>query len=220
VELGDEIIDKLLSEPTRLFEELTTFATAYIVASTYLAKHEELRQQPVFWRRLAAAAHAALATRILGPQDDPLFDWAMGLVGKTFYLSALNDAHIEPRWKPDWITPSFLAADIYGRLLQAVQRLGEAAPPSWCKKIEDAKDAVNKDVPPYAHAFPSLLQGRRVNLSEMPLPDTRMGETFVEFAAKPTVESVLIFFNLSTLLAFRPKRAKPSSRRSDPCVRR
>jgi hypothetical protein len=128
----------------------------------------------------------------------------MRLVGKTFYLSILNDAHVEPRWRPDWITANFLAADIYGRLQQVLQRLGEASPPGWCKKIDDAKDAVNKDVPPYAHAFPSLLQGWRAKPTEMPPPDVPVGEIFVEFAAKPSVENFLMFLQFANAFGFPP----------------
>jgi hypothetical protein len=206
VVLGDDILDGLLSDPNRLHGELATYATAYIIASAHLAKHEELRREPVYWRRLAASAHAALVTRVLGAQENehPLFDWAMRLVGKTFYLSILNDAHVEPRWRPDWITANFLAADIYGRLQQVLQRLGEASPPGWRKKIDDAKDAVNKDVPPYAHAFPSLLQGWRAKPTEMPPPDMPVGEIFVEFAAKPSVENFLMFLQFANAFGFPP----------------
>jgi hypothetical protein len=207
VELGDEILDTLLSNPKRLLGELATYATAYIIAAAHLAKHEELRRRPVYWRRLAAAAHAALVTRVLGSADDdehPLFDWAMRLTGKTFYLSVLNDAHVEPRWRPDWITANFLAADLYGRLLHVLQRLGDASPPSWRKKIDDAKDAVNQDVPPFAHAFPSLLQGGRTKPAEMPPPDAPVSEMFVEFAAKPSVENFLMFLQLANAFGFPP----------------
>ena len=193
VELGDEVLDQLLAEPKRLQAELATYATAYIIAGAHLANHEKLRREPVYWRRLAAAAHAALVTRVLGSAADDdgsihFFDWAMRLTGKTFYLSVLNDAHVEPRWRPDWITANFLAADLYGRLLNVLQRLGNASPPSWRKKIDDAKETVNKDVPPYAHAFPSFLQGGRTKPTEMPPPDAPVGEMFVELAAKPTVD--------------------------------
>lgn len=209
VELGDEILDQLLADPKRLHGELATYATGYIIASAHLAKHEKLRREPVYWRRLAAAAHAALVTRVLGSTADddgeyPLFDWAMRLTGKTFYLSVLNDAHVEPRWRPDWITANFLAADIYGRLRYVLQRLGDTAPPSWRKKIDDAKDTVNQDVPPYAHAFPSFLQGGRAKPTEMPPPDTPVGEMFAGLAANPTVDTFLTFLQFAYAFGFPP----------------
>src|SRR5258705_5943494 len=162
VDLGDAILDRVLGDAQRLRSELTTFATAFVIASAHLAEHETLRKQPVFWRRLAAASHASLVTRILGPgdRDEPsLLTWAIGLAGKTFYISVLNDAHVEPRWRPNWISPEFLVADIYGRLLGSLQRLGDAAPPSWRKKVDEAQSWVVVSAPPIAHAFPSILQG-------------------------------------------------------------
>lgn len=89
VELGDEILDRLLKDVSELRSELTTFAAAFIIATAYLAEHETLRKQPVFWRRLAAASHASLVTRVLGGSSDAegsLLTWAMRLSGKTYYL--------------------------------------------------------------------------------------------------------------------------------------
>ena len=212
IELGDAILGKLVSDPTRLRGELATFATAFIFASAHIAKHQQLRKQPVFWRRLAASAHASLVTRILGSQEDedhPLLTWAMRLVGKTFYISVLNDADVEPRWKPDWISPNFLAADICGRLHQVIQRLGEATPASWRTKIENAKDALVKDAHPFAHAYPSPLQGRRVPLAEMPPSDAPAAKSFVEFAAQPTVENFLMFMQFAYAFGYPPAARDP-----------
>jgi hypothetical protein len=103
--------------------------------------------------------------------------------------SLLNDAHVEPRWRPDWITANFLAADLYGPLAHVLQRLGDAAPQIWRAKIDAARDTVNQDVPPFAHAFPSLLQGGRSKPTEMPPSDTPVGEMFAGLAATPTVDS-------------------------------
>ena len=63
-ELGEALLERLLADPKRLHGELTTYATAFVIASAYLAQHETLRRQPVFWRRLAAASHASLVARV------------------------------------------------------------------------------------------------------------------------------------------------------------
>jgi hypothetical protein len=195
VELGDEILDHLLKDVEELRNQLTTFAAAFIVATAYLAEHETLRKQPVFWRRLAAASHASLVTRVLGASSDgdsSLLTWAMQLSGKTYYLSVLNDAHSEARWRPDWMSPNFLMADLYGRLQGSVQRLGEGAPETWCKKLEDAESSVLKDAPPLARTFPSILQGW-VPPAEKPAEDTDVGRMYAEFAREPTLENFLYF---------------------------
>jgi hypothetical protein len=101
--------------------------------------------------------------------------WATHLKGKTFYLSIINDAYVEPRWRPDWISPDFLAADIYGRLLGSVQRLGDAAPPSWSKGLSDAQSSMVANVPPMAHTFPGLLQGGSTKILQVPsMPGSSM----------------------------------------------
>jgi len=146
-------------------------------------------------------------TRILGSADDkehPLFDWATRLSGKTFYLSVLNDAHAQPRWQPDWISANFLAADLYGRLVHVLQRLGDASPETWRTKIDAARDTVNQDVPPFAHAFPSFLQGGRTKPTEMPPSDTPVGEMFAGLAAARTVEAFLTFLQFAYAFGFPP----------------
>ncbi|MFH0298430.1 hypothetical protein AAFX91_14540 [Bradyrhizobium sp. 31Argb] len=213
VALGDEILDKLLSEPSRLLGDLATLATAFVIATAHLAQHEQLRLQPVYWRRLVAAAHAALVTRVLGSEDGdehPLFDWAMRLRGKTFYLSILNDGHVEPRWRPDWISPKFLAADIHGRLNFVLQRLGGSAPSTWQKKIDDAKSAIVKDVPPLADAYPSLLQGRRAPPAAMPSPDAPINEIFEDLIQKPNVDNFLAFFQVAQAFGFPQEMRGPA----------
>lgn len=69
-ELGEALLERLLADPKRLHRELTTYATAFVTAGAYLAEHETLRKQPVFWRRLAAASHASLVARVLGQGSD------------------------------------------------------------------------------------------------------------------------------------------------------
>ena len=195
VELGNAILDRLLDDPQRLRSELTTFAATFVIATAYLAEHETLRREPVFWRRLAAASHASLVTRVLGGSADDessLLTFAMQLSGKTYYLSVLNDAHSEMRWRPDWISQSHLMADVFGRLQGAAQRLGEAVPATWPKKLEDAKSSVLKDAPPLAQTFPGVLQGWTPT-AEKPPSDTDVGQMYEDLAREPTVENFIYF---------------------------
>ncbi|MGJ5134359.1 hypothetical protein [Bradyrhizobium oligotrophicum] len=204
VGVGDEILDRLLEDPARLRNELTTFAAAFIIATAYLAEHETLRKQPIFWRRLAAASHASLVTRVLGGSDEgesSLLTWAMRLSGKTYYLSVLNDAHSEARWRPDWMSPNHLMADVYGRLQGSVQRLGEGVPEIWRTKLEKAESAVLKDAPPLARTFPSVLQGW-VAAAEKPADDTDVGRMYADFVREPTLENFLYFTPLVFAFGF------------------
>jgi hypothetical protein len=206
-ELGEVLLERLLADPMRLHRELTTYATAFVIAGAYLAEHETLRKQPVFWRRLAAASHASLVARVLGQGSDDgpsLLSWAMRMSGKTFYLSVLNDAWVEPRWRPDWISPNFLAADIYGRLLSSMHRLGEAAPQSWRKRLDDAQSWMMEKVPPIAHAFPAMLQGGVSTSVEKPAEGTPAAEMYERLSREPTVENFLILIPLVYVFGFHP----------------
>lgn len=208
VELGEEILDRLLGDLKRLHGELTTFATGFVVASAYLAEHQTLRKQPVFWRRLAAASHAALVTRVLGGSNDEegsLLNWAMRITGKIFYLSVMNDFDVEPRWRPDWINPNFIAADIYGRLLASSEKLGDKVPESWRKTLDDSQSSILAIAPPMARMFPALLQGWRVPSNDLPPADTPVGELYAEFEREPSVQKFLEFIQLVYMFGFPPE---------------
>lgn len=200
VALGDELLERILGDRKRLQGELTTFATAFVFAMAFLAEHQTLRFQPVFWRRLAAASHASLVTRVLGrgtdDEDNSLLTWAMRISGKTYYLSVMNDLNYEPRWRPDWINPNFVAADIYGRLLVSLGKLGDEAPESWRRKLEDAHPSIVANAPPMAHMFPALLQGWRAPSADLPSANSPVGELFAEFEQNPTVDKFLEFIQL------------------------
>jgi hypothetical protein len=206
-ELGDAFLERLLADPKRLHRELATYAAAFVIAYAYLAEHETLRNQPVFWRRLAAASHASLVARVLGQGSDDgpsLLSWAKRMSGKTFYLSVLNDAWVEPRWRPDWISPNFLAADIYGRLLASMNRLGEAVPQSWRKRLDDAQSWIMEKVPPIAYAYPAMLQGGVNTSVEKPAEGTPVAEIYERLCRGPTVENFLIFIPLVYAFGFHP----------------
>lgn len=206
IELGSSILDHLLDDPQRLRNELTTFAASFVIATAYLAEHETLRKEPVFWRRLVAASHASLVTRVLGgsaDEESSLLTFAMQLSGKTYYLSVLNDAHSETRWRPDWIAQNFLMADVFGRLLGAAQRLGEGVPATWSKKLEDTKSSVLKDAPPLAQTFPGVLQGWTPT-AEMPPSDTDVGQMYEEFAREPTIDNFIYFTPIVFSFGFSP----------------
>jgi hypothetical protein len=195
VDAGTAILEKLLADPAKLQEELTTFATAFVLATDFLARHQNLKKEPVFWRRLVAAAHASLVTRVLGgsgAEEGSLFAWALNLCGKSYYFSVLTDSYVEPRWRPDWISANYVAADIYGRLAEAVRTLGDRAPANWIKTIDKARPWVDELAGPIALAYPAVLQGgSSAPIAKAPA-ETQIGQLYSNFIASPTVENLLI----------------------------
>jgi hypothetical protein len=87
VVLGEHLLDRLFAEPDAMLARCQRFAAAFVLATVRLALHERTQSRPVFWRRCAAAAHAALVARTLGRGQfggEELLDWAMERHGNCF----------------------------------------------------------------------------------------------------------------------------------------
>ncbi|QOZ44770.1 hypothetical protein XH89_15770 [Bradyrhizobium sp. CCBAU 53340] len=204
IEMGSALLDRLLNDPARLLRELETFATAFVIATAHLAEHEDFRTKPVFWRRVVAAAHASLVARVLGSSPDDkssLLNWAIRIRGKAYYLSIVHDAYTGARWRADWITPDHVAADLYGRLLGALQKMGDAVPEVWRDKIKSAERSILKDSLPLAQSFPSLLQGAAPSAERPPIA-TDVGRMYAEFISEPTLEKFLYFIPIVYAFGF------------------
>ena len=80
---------------------------------------------PPFYRRLASLSQAALICRQylnLGVEIDPFCEWVNDQRAMThihFYLQSLADMRLEPRWIPEFATPSLLRTAFLGRIIRA-----------------------------------------------------------------------------------------------------
>lgn len=122
VTLGDGLLDCLLGDMQRLTRACALFGAIFVITTAHLATHEMLQRRPVFWRRLAATAHASLIIRVFGGNridPDGTISWAMRLSGDAYYLSVVSDFAVEPQWRPEWILPKVLVADLFGRAVGA-----------------------------------------------------------------------------------------------------
>ena len=198
VALGDRILDSLFDNMDRLTGAYALFGAFFVMTTAHFATHETLQRRPVFWRRLAAAAHASLIVRAFGGNSiDPneIMSWAMRLFGDTYYLSILADFAVEPQWRPEWIVPKILVADLFGRALGASRRLSqEVAPPSWKERLDKAHAwVVAEKVGAFVH-YPSVLQGtrreHRPTLAEFQsVPQS--ADAFLALANEPTPNTLL-----------------------------
>lgn len=165
VALGDRLLDRLFADMGRLTGSCALYGAIFVIATAYLGEHETLQHRPVYWRRLAAAVHAALIVRVCGNggiDPDEMISWAMRVSGEIYFLSVLSDFVAEPQWRPEWIVPKFLVADVFGRALAAWHRIPQGSgPPSWKKGIEKAYAWILQEkIGPLAH-YPAVLEGTR-----------------------------------------------------------
>jgi GNAT superfamily N-acetyltransferase len=200
IALGDKLLSRLFSDLDRLVTSCGMFAAFFVIATAHLAEHEELKRKPVYWRRLAAAAHASLLVRVCGvsgSEHERVTNWAMHIAGESYFLSVVTDLAVEPQWRPEWIATNFLVADTFGRALAVWQRLRQdAALSSWKKLIEHAYEwVVHNGIGPLTQ-FPAVLEGvarpQRLTLAEPEsgsLPQAT--EAYRRLASEPSIDNLL-----------------------------
>jgi hypothetical protein len=83
-------------------------------------------------------------------------------VGDASFLAVVSDFVTEPQWRPEWIIPKVLVADVFGRALGAFDRIPrESAPPSWKERIVKAYEWVQQEhIGPFTR-YPAVLEGTR-----------------------------------------------------------
>ena len=99
VHLGDRLLDGLFGDMQRLTRACALFGAIFVITTAHLATHETLQRRPVFWRRLASAAHASLIVRALGGNGidpDRIISWAMRLFGDAYYFRLCRISRSSP----------------------------------------------------------------------------------------------------------------------------
>jgi hypothetical protein len=195
--LGEQLLDRLFADPDILLARCQRFAAAFVLATARLALHEHTRSRPVFWRRSAAATHAALVARILGRGHfggEELLNWAMERRGEDFLLSVYRELRESPRWQPEWLDPESLVADAFGRIQQAAQRLSpQEVPAAWQERIARTQQWLDERGLSARTWLPSPTQGDRF-AQEPVIPQVltdRAEAQCRELAAHPTAENLL-----------------------------
>lgn len=97
---------------------LHLFLSTYVLIEAELSRTKALANWPPFRRRAAAFAQAALFGRVaLGKIEISTFSTsAFERGGRTFYFQTDLDLQQEPRWRPDWLGPEQIHAELVGRL--------------------------------------------------------------------------------------------------------
>jgi hypothetical protein len=209
IELGDRLLERLFSDKPRMFGRCAAFGAIFVLSTARLAMHARTRDRPVYWRRFSAATHAALVVRaVIDGLTDDIFDKAMKMRQDSYMLSVYAEMRESPRWKPEWIDPHSLAADVYGRAIQAVQRIPDSElPPSWVTPLSQAAEWI-AELGTARHAFfPSLTQGERL-VVPLPVPDdviARLMEFVQAMKEHPTPDDLNRLVNLIEMVGVTPE---------------
>jgi hypothetical protein len=191
--VGKRLLDRLFADKNRLEGACWIYSGAFVLATARLHQHEEFRQRPAFWRRLTAAAHASVIVRILaeGKIDGrSFFNWAVDISGKAYSFSVALDAVDEPRWRADWLGPSVLVPDAFGRCKTIFDRFGkDCGSPGWADGMRGALILLGERGL-LLTLYPAIGEsaGRPEPEPEVMGPYTELYRAFI---AAPTVESFL-----------------------------
>ncbi len=90
-----------------------------------LSRTRLFSESPPFYRRQASLSQAALICRqyvSLGVEINPFCEWVIDQLAMNHihsYLQSLADMRLEPRWIPEFATPSLLRTAFLGRIIRA-----------------------------------------------------------------------------------------------------
>ena len=112
-------------EPQDASGRLSLLSGLVMLVEGEVARRGIARRRPIFWRRLASIAHAALLEREVVDaklERGKLAEWARDRGGLWYTMQSLVDLRQEPRWFPDFVSPEQLRAEFVGRILLAAER--------------------------------------------------------------------------------------------------
>jgi len=167
--------------------ECKLLSSYFMLTDGLLVKHGLFEGQPVFWRRLASLANAALIQRVLtsGSIDADRFAKSVAaLIGETFYVNGLLDLHSDPRWLPSFASAKQFRSEVLGRVLSAAEAVqtGPHSSAELAAAIERCSDLLGEEGK-IARFLPGPTEG---NLdAPVTLPEELRSDIRAELGARP-----------------------------------
>lgn len=160
IDLGASFLNKLFGDPVAAERRFKIFAACALIATIGVRSAAKASSAPVFWARLGSLAHAGvLADALCAMPDAPGFlGWATRNFYAIYVWHGVVDRRESPRWKPEWISPDHVFAELVGRARGALYMLAEDdRPESWTVAIEATTERLAADGQMLASVFPGPL---------------------------------------------------------------
>lgn len=215
-ELGkvlDDIVQQIISlDPEDKSGPLQFMMSLIVLVESEVSRTRVLRHWTPFRRRLATFAHAAILAREAEGRIDieHLSDWIMENHAHRFYLQNLIDLRAEPRWLPDYLSPSQLKQELLGRLANAAGGMSGDLPQG---PLHDTLDPQNPDsafnrMRTIKSLFPGPLEGADSSLRP-PIPKELEDELDSSLSAGVlTARSVAALINTTGLFMVGSEKAE------------
>lgn len=209
--LAHDIGATLLGDQANLKARCQLFSALLMATSAGIAKNPDLRGLGPTWRRLAVFTHSAIAHRAMfrGDLDGArLLGAVASNLGTEFYVSALLDKAELPLWRPLWVMPDHVEANVIGRVsnalahaprLPAIVELNEI--------VATARQRIAEQLHPLAPMFPSFLEGYPSSKGR-PAPPEVVQDLHQALAEKLPTAACAIAANVAAVADF-PEDAVP-----------
>lgn len=140
IDLGISVLEKLLNADTSQ-RRCHIYSALAVISGTMIRRVAKTPNAPVYWVRLAALTHAGVLADALyhGIEDaKKFFEWSQRFF-QHYRWHGLVDLREAPRWRPEWINPDHLHAELLGRISGALQGIASSERPQpWASAIERA----------------------------------------------------------------------------------
>ncbi len=215
-ELGkvlDDIVQQIISlDPEDKSGPLQLMMSLIVLVESEVSRTRVLRHWAPTRRRLATFAHAAiLAREVEGRKNiEVLSAWIMENQAHRFFLQNLIDLRAEPRWLPDYLSPSQLKQELLGRLANAAGGMSGDLPPG---PLHDTLDPQNPEsafnrMRTIRSLFPGPLEGADSSLRN-PIPKELEDELDSSLSAGAlTARSVTALINTTGLFKVGSEKAE------------
>jgi hypothetical protein len=155
--LGTRFLEKLIGGGELSQARNYIFSACATIASGHIRRAAKASASPLLWTRLAAFTHAGVLTHALQGLNNPkgFFEWSVENFGAQYLWHGAIDRREAPRWRPDWVSPEHLHAELIGRANAALHASGtEHCPPEWQTLIEAQLKELKKAGRSLATIFP------------------------------------------------------------------
>jgi hypothetical protein len=137
-DLGEAFLNKLFDNEKGL-KRCEIYSACALVAMVEIRRAARASAAPVFWTRHAAFTHAGVLVDALArlPDTRGFWRWAMEGFYGYYNWSGVVDKREAPGWRPEWIAPEILYAQLFRRVCEAFDGVAAGDRPlAWFDIIE------------------------------------------------------------------------------------
>lgn len=203
--LGTSFVKRLLLDKRSRSRCMVYSACAMICASRTRLAALAL-DAPLYWVRLAALSHAGVLADAMrrNLNAERFWQWALDSFYPAYHWHAEVDRREAPRWRPYWIEPGHVYADLVGRVANALGKIPrDQRPESWTSIFDQCFEALEAAGDLVAMSYPGPFEDYG------PHPGSESHEFFVTLDAMLDLAPIIEKVGPLTALAY---TTRPSDR--------